>query len=91
MASNTSTQINSSDPSVAKQIQRETDSLLRQPTLASAPSINGSASATTTPISQAIRSLAPIVNGSERFSFREPPIDLIPSFNTFILPLVPSY
>lgn len=65
MASNNSTQINSSDPSVAKQIQRETNSLLRQPTLASAPSVNGSANATITPTSQAIRTLAPIVGATE--------------------------
>jgi hypothetical protein len=69
MASNTSTQINSSDPAVAIQIQRETNSLLGQvtrssATLSSAPSVNGSNNAATS-VSPTTRSIAPIVSGSE--------------------------
>jgi hypothetical protein len=69
MASNTSTQINSSDPSVANQIQRETNSLLGRvtrssATLATAPSVNGSSN-TATSVSSTTRSIAPIVSGTE--------------------------
>ncbi len=67
MASNTSTQINSSDPAVAIQVQRENAALQsqRQTALSSAPLVNGSSNVTTTTASRAGRSVAPVVSGSE--------------------------
>jgi hypothetical protein len=65
MASNTSTQINSSDPTVAIQVQRENAALQRQSAIAAAPSVNGSSTVTTTTASRATRSIAPVVSGSE--------------------------
>ncbi len=66
MASN-NPQVNSSDPSVAQQVQRENATLQsqRQAALSSAPSVNGSGNATTTTASRATRSVAPVVGSSE--------------------------
>jgi hypothetical protein len=65
MTSNTSTQVNSSDPAVAIQVQRENAALQRSATLAAAPSVNGSSTTTTTTASRVGRSIAPVVSGAE--------------------------
>jgi hypothetical protein len=66
MASN-NPQVNSSDPSVAQQVQRENAALQsqRQAALSSAPSVTGSSNATTTTVSRSTRSVAPVVGSSE--------------------------
>lgn len=66
MASN-NPQANSSDPSVAQQVQRENTALQsrRQAALSTAPSVNGASNATTTTASRVGRSVAPIVGESE--------------------------
>lgn len=63
--SSTTPQVNSSDPAVAIQVQRENAALQRQSAIARAPSVTGSSTTTTTTASRATRSLAPVVSGSE--------------------------
>jgi hypothetical protein len=63
--SSTTPQVNSGDPAVAIQVQRENAALQRQSAIARAPSVSGSSTTTTTTASRTTRSIAPVVSGAE--------------------------